>query len=187
MSIAHDILPECFVDTNIVNTFLTMEQVYTDANHCHGCNKVGNMMQEKLKDNFALGIIDKDKRQHSYNKEFHSLGNTEHLELLKHPTNQHYLIRITPAMDGFILKVAGRQCVNMSDYDLPNNLKKFTEITKNASAKDNANLKKLFKNIVNDKEMTLLKNILGYISKNKYNCSDKELSDFFEAVKESRS
>ena len=31
MSIAHDILPECFVDTNIVNTFLTMEGVYVDA------------------------------------------------------------------------------------------------------------------------------------------------------------
>lgn len=25
MSIAHDILPECFVDTNIVNTFLTYD------------------------------------------------------------------------------------------------------------------------------------------------------------------
>lgn len=50
MSIAHDILPECFVDTNIVNTFLAMENVYTDANHCHGCNKVGNMMQKNLKD-----------------------------------------------------------------------------------------------------------------------------------------
>lgn len=47
MSIAHDILPECFVDTNIVNTFLTMEGIYVDANHCHGCNKVGNMMQQQ--------------------------------------------------------------------------------------------------------------------------------------------
>lgn len=36
MSIAHDILPECFVDTNIVNTFLTMEGIYVNANHCHG-------------------------------------------------------------------------------------------------------------------------------------------------------
>lgn len=50
MSIAHDILPECFVDTNIVNTFLKMEGIYIDANHCHGCNKVGNMMQQQLKD-----------------------------------------------------------------------------------------------------------------------------------------
>lgn len=61
MSIAHDILPECFVDTNIVNTFLTMEGIYVDANHCHGCNKVGNMMQQQLKDEFALGVIDNDK------------------------------------------------------------------------------------------------------------------------------
>ena len=55
MSIAHDILPECFVDTNIVNTFLAMENVYTDANHCHGCNKVGNMMQKKFERSFCVG------------------------------------------------------------------------------------------------------------------------------------
>lgn len=64
MNISRDILPECFVDTNIVNTFLKMEGLYTDANHCHGCNKVGNMMQQNLKDEFALGIIDNDKKQH---------------------------------------------------------------------------------------------------------------------------
>ena len=179
MSIAHDILPEYFVDTNIVNTFLAMENVYTDANHCHGCNKVGNMMQKNLKDHFALGIIYNDKRQHSYNREFHSLGKTEHLELLKHPSNQHFLIRVSPPMDGFILDVADRQGVNMSDYDLPDSLEKFTEITKNASAKDSANLKKLFRNLVTDEEMTLLRNILGYLSKNKYNCSDNDLSVFF--------
>lgn len=179
MSIAHDILPECFVDTNIVNTFLAMENVYIDANHCHGCNMVGNMMQRNLKDNFALGIIDNDKRQHSYNREFHSLGKTKHLELLKHPSRQHYLIRVSPAMDGFILDVADRQGVNMSNYDLPDSLEKFTAKTKNANAKDNANLKRLFRNLVTDEEMTLLRNILGYIGKNKYNCSDKDLSGFF--------
>lgn len=82
-------------------------------------------------------------------------------------------------MDGFILDVADRKGVNMSDYDLPDSLEKFTEITKNASAKDSANLKKLFRNLVTDEEMTLLRNILGYLSKNKYNCSDNDLSVFF--------
>ena len=82
-------------------------------------------------------------------------------------------------MDGFILDVADRQGVNMSNYDLPDSLEKFTAITKNANAKDNANLKRLFRNLVNDEEMTLLRNILGYIGKNKYNCSDKDLSGFF--------
>ena len=105
MSIAYDILPECFVDTNIVNTFLTMEGVYVDANHCHGCNKVGNMMMQKLKD--------------------------------------------------------------------------FTEITKDAKAKDSKNLRKLFKDMVDDEEMMILKNVLGYIYKNKYKCDEKILSGFF--------
>ena len=179
MSIAHDILPECFVDTNIVNTFLTMEGIYVDANHCHGCNKVGNMMQQQLKDEFALGVIDNDKKQHSYNRQFYSLGITEHMELLKHNSNHHYLIRITPAMDGFILDVAERQKIDMSDYGLPDNLKDFTVVTKDAKAKDSKNLRKLFKDMVNDEEMTILKNVLEYICKNKYKCDERKLSSFF--------
>lgn len=179
MSIAHDILPECFVDTNIVNTFLKMEGIYIDANHCHGCNKVGNMMQQQLKDKFALGVIDNDKKQHSYNSQFNLLGRTEHLELLKHNSKHHYLIRVSPAMDGFILDVAERQKIEMSDYELPDKLKDFTEITKNAKAKDCKNLKKLFKDMVGDDEMTILKNVLGYLCKNKYNCNEKVLSSFF--------
>ncbi|WP_300796609.1 hypothetical protein [uncultured Bacteroides sp.] len=177
MSIAHDILPECFVDTNIVNTFLTMEGIYVDANHCHGCNKVGSMMQ-KLKDEFALGVIDNDKKQHSYNSQFYSLGKTEHLELLKHSSKHHYLIRVSPAMDGFILEVAERQKIDMSDYDLPDKLKDFTEITKDAKAKDSKNLKRLFKDMAGDDEMKILKKILGYIYKNKYDCDEKVVSSF---------
>lgn len=179
MSIAHDILPECFVDTNIVNTFLTMEGVYVDASHCHGCNKVGNMMMQKLKDEFAVGVIDNDKKQHSYNSQFSSLGRTEHLELLKHNSKHHYLIRVSPAMDGFILDVTERQKIDMSDYELPDKLKDFTEITKDAKAKDSKNLRKLFKDMVDDEEMMILRNVLGYIYKNKYKCDEKILSSFF--------
>lgn len=182
MNISRDILPECFVDTNIVNTFQKMEGIYTDANHCHGCNKVGNMMQQNLKDEFALGIIDNDKKQHSYNADFYLIGKTEHLELLKHRSNRHFLIRVSPAMDEFILKVAERNHIKMSDYDLPDNLKDFTVITKDAKAKDSVNLKKLFRNMVDDDEMMLLKNVLGYICKNKYDCDEKILSSFFKIV-----
>lgn len=183
MSIAYNILPECFVDTNIVNTFLAMEGVHLDTNHCHGCNKVGNMMQGKLKDEFALGVIDNDKKQHSYNNQFNLLGKTEHLELLKHNSKHHYLIRVSPAMDGFILDVANKQKIDMSDYELPDKLKDFTVITKDAKAKDCKNLKRLFKDMVDDDEMTMLKKVLGYLCQNKYNCDEKVLLSFFQSLK----
>lgn len=82
-------------------------------------------------------------------------------------------------MDGFILDVAERQKIDMSDYELPDKLKDFTEITKDAKAKDSKNLRKLFKDMVDDEEMMILKNVLGYIYKNKYKCDEKILSGFF--------
>ena len=82
-------------------------------------------------------------------------------------------------MDGFILEVAERQTIDMSDYELPDKLKDFTEITKDAKAKDSKNLRKLFKDMVDDEEMMILRNVLGYIYKNKYKCDEKILSSFF--------
>ena len=81
-------------------------------------------------------------------------------------------------MDGFILDLAERQKIDMSDYELPDKLKDFTEITKDAKAKDSKNLRKLFKDMVDDEEMMILRNVLGYIYKNKYKCDEKILSSF---------
>jgi len=68
-----DILPECFVDTNVVNSLLSLP-ANASANHCHSCNKVGDAMSRgRIADQFALGVIDNDKRQHGYMKEFHSV------------------------------------------------------------------------------------------------------------------
>ena len=89
MNIAYNILPECFVDTAIVNALMKIEGCYVDPLHCYGCNKVGDMMKNKLGDEFALGIIDNDKRQHSYNNNFY-FNITKHLQtnLCKHLPNQ---------------------------------------------------------------------------------------------------
>lgn len=180
MNIAYNILPECFVDTAIVNALMKIEGCYVDPLHCYGCNKVGDMMKNKLGDEFALGIIDNDKRQHSYNNNFYLIGKSEHIELMKHKSKPQYLIRISPAMDGFILDVAKRNNINMSEYDLPDNLATFITITKNAKVKDNNNLKKIVKHLVDDKEMAILRGLLGYIYKNKYDCSEKDLLCYFE-------
>lgn len=53
------IIPECYIDTNLVESLITTE----GCNHQKGCNTVANTMKNKFKDNFAVGIIDNDKRQ----------------------------------------------------------------------------------------------------------------------------
>lgn len=50
------IIPECYIDTNLVETLVPTKKGY---NHQTGCNKVVGLMQnmKQLKDGFALGII----------------------------------------------------------------------------------------------------------------------------------
>ena len=61
------IIPECYVDTNLIETLVPTAKGY---NHQKGCNNVVKVMKEKLSDKFAVGIVDKDKRQVSYVNEF---------------------------------------------------------------------------------------------------------------------
>ncbi len=170
MKMELDILPECYVDTNVVATMLSLEVPSAGMPvHCMGCNKVcGSMYSGKLSDSFALGIIYKDKMEHSYVQEFDVIGAKEHIELLKHKSRHHFIIRINPAMDKFILDMADRQGVRMGDYGLPDKLKEFTKLTKDANAKDNANMKRLFKKLKDDEEMKTLRLVLAYLYNNKY-------------------
>ena len=72
------IIPECYVDTNLIETLVPTAKGY---NHQKGCNNVVKVMKEKLSDKFAVGIVDKDKRQVSYVNEFEEIGHTDSLFL----------------------------------------------------------------------------------------------------------
>jgi hypothetical protein len=57
------IIPECYLDTNLIETLVPPEG--DGYNHQMGCPNVAKKMTEgkALKDGFALGIIDKDKKK----------------------------------------------------------------------------------------------------------------------------
>lgn len=182
MIIATDILPECYVDTNIVTTMLHVCGIQVNACHCKGCGTVAVSMQsDKLTDTFAVGIVDNDKRQPTYfTKEFLSLGQSAHLELLRHRELRHYLIRVTPAMDGFILDVAKECRVSPAEFELPETLNEFKKLTKSVTAKEDQNLTRLFKALKDHKEMILLRDCLSYLYTNKYSVNEDSLTAMFE-------
>ena len=64
MADALRIIPECYVDTNLVSALLGGIGV----NHQKSCNKVVGRMKDKYGDDFAVGIIDNDKRRPGYLK-----------------------------------------------------------------------------------------------------------------------
>ncbi len=126
-----DFIPECYVDTNLVETLLSLHKHFTKGvNHQMGCNGVDNAIKGKFEYSFAVGIIDADKRQPRYLDEFDRIAGSEHLALYKHNSKHHYIMRVSPAMDGFILACAEEVKVDMCEYGLSSDLETFTGETK---------------------------------------------------------
>ena len=171
------IVPECYIDTNLAEYLLDSHGV----NHQKGCNAVAKkMMESNLKDQFSIGIIDNDKRQHSYVSEFTEIAHTQHVALLKHKERPHYFVRISPAMDQFILDCAAEQGINLHDYGLPTELAELTKITKDVKAKNDFRFKSLFGALENSIEITKLRSVLNYLNDEQYKCDTTELQRLFE-------
>ena len=101
------VMPECFVDTNLIEYLLD-----SSVNHQHCCSKVVGTMKEKFADEFAIGIIDRDKVEMGYLKECDMLAQKGHLTIYKHKTLPHYLITIAP--DAIVLATESASCSSRS-------------------------------------------------------------------------
>ena len=132
------IVPECYIDTMLVQTLLPPGK-NSRYNHQHGCFDVSNEMELfGLKDKFAVGIIDNDKKKAKYLSKFIEIDNVENsLRLYKHKEFHQYFIEISPAIEVWILKVCRQEKIDMIDFNLPDNLKELKRITKpQTSGKD---------------------------------------------------
>ena len=171
------IVPECYIDTSLVEFLLASHGV----NHQKGCNNVAKTMKEtKFKDQFSIGVIDNDKKQpRSYVNEFNEIAHSEHILLLKHCERPHYIVKIAPAMDQFIMDCAAEQSINLQDYNLPSKLEEFTKATKDVNVKSDPRFKSLFKALCDSKEMKLLCNVLNYLNEQQYECDIVKLQELF--------
>jgi hypothetical protein len=170
------VIPECYIDTNLVETLVC----HGGCNHQKGCNHVTGIMQTKFADRFAVGIIDADKRRPQYVNEFKEVAATQHIQLLRHPQKQHFIILLHPAADGFILACAADAGIDMSHFNLSPNLKEFTAQTKNVMSDKDFRFKQLFRAMENSGEMKLLKSVLSYLVTHTYQSSNTDLASLFQ-------
>lgn len=171
------IIPECYVDTSMVETLLETEGV----NHQKGCFMVASVMDGKYSDGFAVGVIDFDKKRPTYLNGFEELASSEHLTLMKHKSRSHYVVYVKPAMDGFILSQVAVAGIDLSEYELPSELKSFTRITKTITTKWDGRFKRLFHDLRDCREMIILSQVLNYLKMNQYASKDEELKRLFES------
>ena len=169
------VIPECYVDTNLIEYLLDAH-----VNHQHSCTKVIGNLKNTYRDKFAIGIIDMDKKQMGYIDECDEIAKTKHLTLLKHHTQNHYIITVKPAIDRFILDCAIEEAVRPEDYGLPSVLKDFTKVSKSVTSNEDTRFKNLFKALRSSQEFTNLRKSLEYMVRNQYNIDIHELKNIFE-------
>lgn len=157
------ILPECYIDTNLVNTL-----VGRSCNHQKGCPTVFKVMNERLKDCFAIGVIDKDKREPKAMDSFILLCNNEYIYLYKHATRPHYIIQVSPAEEVFILHAAEELGIHLSDFGLPEDLETLKQYTKKADAKNSTLFTSLFMVLKEAPTVKTMNTLLDYLLANKY-------------------
>lgn len=141
------IIPECYIDTGLIEILVPTKVGY---NHQKGCSNVVREMKASnfLKDGFALGIVDKDKKQLDYLAECTTVDEIAGwLILWKHKEKHHYFIQICPEVEEWIRNIADELQIRMAEFDLPSDLVNFCKLSKKVTASDNARFVGLFKEI----------------------------------------
>ena len=103
-----------------------------------GINEVGNLMSKYKGNRLSLGIIDADKKVLSeYLKTFKESKRKANVIYLKHPDNNHYLIKISPAFEKFILQAANDAGIERAKHKLPISDKEFFKVAKSWNLRKN--------------------------------------------------
>jgi hypothetical protein len=162
------IIPECYIDTNFVETVEPPQKGY---NHQKGCGTVAKVMKERFNDDFALGIIDKDKQELDYLKEFDLVSAKGNLELYKHRTKDHFIILVVNGMERFIFLNVAIAGIDLNDYGLPSDLDAFRKLSKTVTSKYDPKFKRLFRDMRNRNlaDFALIRSWIAYLKSHPYN------------------
>jgi hypothetical protein len=163
------IIPECYLDTNLMEALIPTNKGY---NHQKGCNTVTKVMRERFNDSFAVGILDRDKVPVAYLNDFVKI-NECNIELYKHKSKHHYLI-LHPPLEKWIISECRQVGLLMENYGLHSDFKELMKITKISTSKNDSRFKSLFKALKenNAQGIMLLFEWTNYLINNPYNANE---------------
>lgn len=123
---AKNILAECYGDTLLVK-----QLKYSYLEYHSGVGQVANQMIRTFKGQKAIAIIDNDKQSlpSYFSRECELIKQKNGIFLLKHRTEDHYVIKISPAFEGFISNAANECKMEAFEKDKLK-LKKITKDSK---------------------------------------------------------
>lgn len=166
------ILPECYLDTNLIETLVPPENLKKGYNHQKGCNEVIRIMQKKFIAKFALGIldVDKDSPDKLQAKQFDFIDEQYSVKLYKHQIENHYLL-LHPPIEKWLIMEAQQVNLSLEYYSLPSDLDKLKKQSKPATSKNNPRFRTVFQELKKEKAngITQLCNWMDYLMKNHEN------------------
>lgn len=171
-----NVYPECYVDTNLVAYILGK-----DVKHKSSCNEVVKALNNS--EEFAVGIIDADKRMPTFDSGFVKYGADGalgHLSLFIHNDGKRFLFTVKPAMDRFIMDAAEGCGVSLREFGFPITLSGFKKVTKSIMAADDAGLRRLFSAISGFEELQRFRNTLKYLTAKQYLVNVSVVKEFFD-------
>ena len=162
------IVPECYVDTKIAEIIGQTRK----CNHQHGCGNVAKQLITRLKDKIALAIVDEDNNKGprpKYFLEFKQIDEENNLILKKHKERNQYLILICPEIERWLMENANAVNINPLDFNLPENLYGFKQITKRKNIDINIEFYQFIKELIKKEAPGLitLKHWIDSFNKNK--------------------
>ena len=169
------VVPECYVDTNLMNVL-----VGKACNHKKGCTNVCKVLDEKLTDQFAIAVIDRDKKEPASVQNYELIAANRFIMVSKHRQRPHYLIHICPAIEEFILAAANELNVNLADFGLPTDRDQLKLKTKTVTAKEDEKFARLFKSLRPASNIQCLDLLLQYLLTAKYSASPNEITSLLE-------
>lgn len=165
------VIPECFVDTNLISCLLGGIGV----NHQKGCTRVTGVMEKLLSDRFAIGVIDADKVTPGYLANFRKVAGLQHISVYKSDMRPHYIITIHKAVEDFILDEAHKAGVLLSDYGLSDTLDALKKQTKKVGSDKDNRFKALFGRLESVGEVAVLKGLLLYLRSEGYRAQEDQV------------
>jgi len=169
------ILPECYVDSCLIEVLLHAGRDY--VNHQKGNGTVAKKMQAEFNNDFCVGIIDEDRRPLDYLKEFDLKKSSESLKLWKHKMKHHYFIQVCPVIEKLIRHECEERNINLLEFDLPVGLKELTKLSKSISSKNDPRFIALFKTMIHKHcdSILELQKWIEYLRREKYEADINEL------------
>lgn len=136
-----NIVPECYGDTRLVEILLQAKKV----NHQQGLGTISQTLIKRFSEKRALAVVDDDKVIPPYFKEFSIQKEAPGLVLLRHKENEHFLIRICPALEKWLLDAAKEAGITSDDHPICKDLETLKSVTKHEYINKNQDFTRFLK------------------------------------------